>query len=216
MADSAATRIVLIRHGESQVTVDQVVGGHEGCTGLSDEGRAQARRLRDRLERTGELADAAALYASVMPRAIETAEIIAPAVGKGSLDIVQECGVCEIHPGEGDGLTWAEFDARFGRPKLTQADRFREWAPGAESWAHFIARVGTALVEIAGRHEGELAVVACHGGVVEASFIAFGGMPMDKPFDLFVTNTSLTEWAASRDGRWRLERYNDAAHLEGA
>ena len=51
----ARTRLVLIRHGESQVTVDRVVGGSKTCSGLSDRGRRQAEALRDRLARTGEL-----------------------------------------------------------------------------------------------------------------------------------------------------------------
>ena len=215
MAESPNTRLVLIRHGESQVTVDQIVGGHQGCTGLSDEGRSQAKRLRERLERTGELADTAALYASVLPRAIETAEIIAPALGTGSLDVQQDCGVCEIHPGEADGLTWEQFRERFGVPSFLPADRYRSWAPGAESWAEFVARVGTTLVDIATRHAGETVVVACHGGVIESSFVALGGLPIARPFDLLATNTSVTEWVEGAEGRWRLARYNDAAHLYG-
>ncbi len=66
------TRLVLIRHGESRSTVDRVVGGHRGCTGLTDRGVRQAKALRDRLARTGELAGAAAVLTSVLPRAIET------------------------------------------------------------------------------------------------------------------------------------------------
>jgi broad specificity phosphatase PhoE len=100
---------VLVRHGESMAMVDSVVGGHEGCRGLSDLGRRQVEALRDRLAATGELR-ADALYASVLPRAIETAEILAPALG--GLDVRQDCDLCEQHPGEGDGLTWAEFEER--------------------------------------------------------------------------------------------------------
>lgn len=206
------TRLVLVRHGESQVTVDQVVGGHQGCTGLSPLGRKQAEALRDRLQRTGELADAAALYASVLPRAVETASIIAPAVGSGSLDVVEDCGLCEIHPGEADGLTWEEFRARYSLPQ----NRYTPWAPGSESWAGFVARVGQSLHGLAEAHAGSTVVIACHGGVVESSFVALGGMPIARPFDTYVTNTSLTEWVAESDTRWRLERYNDAAHLAEA
>jgi 2,3-bisphosphoglycerate-dependent phosphoglycerate mutase len=67
------TRIVLVRHGESLAQELGILGGHTGCTGLSTRGRRQAGALRERLASTGELAGAAALYASVMPRAIETA-----------------------------------------------------------------------------------------------------------------------------------------------
>ena len=66
------TRLVLIRHGEAQSAIDGVVGGPLGCTGLSELGRRQADALAARLVRTGELAGAVALYASTLPRAIET------------------------------------------------------------------------------------------------------------------------------------------------
>jgi probable phosphoglycerate mutase len=205
------TRLLLIRHGESQVTVDQVVGGHRGCTGLSPLGRKQAELLRERLARTGEVPDPAALYASVLPRAIETAEIIAPALG--DLPVQQDCGVCEVHPGEADGLTWQEFSDRFGVP--APGEHYRPWAPGAESWSSFVARVGVTILDLVERHAGQTVVVACHGGVIDAAFVVLGGLPVRRPFDTFVTNTAITEWAEAPSGRWALLRYNDAAHLAG-
>src|SRR2546423_1692878 len=54
------TRLVLIRHGESRSTVDRVVGGHRGCSGLTDRAVRQAKALRDRLAHTRELAGGAA------------------------------------------------------------------------------------------------------------------------------------------------------------
>ena len=86
--------------------------------GLSDTGREQVGRLRDRLLDTGELAEASALYASVMPRAIETAELLAPALG--GLEVRPECDFCEGHPGEADGLTWAR--ARRALPRRLGVD----------------------------------------------------------------------------------------------
>ena len=78
MAHEDKTRLILIRHGESNVTVERILGGEKSCTGLSDLGRAQASALRDRLEK--ETIEVDWLYASTMPRAIETAEIIQPAL----------------------------------------------------------------------------------------------------------------------------------------
>ena len=217
------TRLVLIRHGESRSPVDQVVGGHEGCTGLSDRGRAQAEALAARLERTGELADAAVLLTSILPRAIETAEIISPALG--GLVAKQDCDLCEIHPGEADGLPWEEFRARY-IPDDTPRSPYKAWSPGGESWATFLARVGTALGEVAHRHAGETVVVVCHGGVIEGSLAAFGNQPLRRPFEVSLENTSITEWksmegspgrsAVADDARWKLVRLNDAAHLTWA
>lgn len=212
------TRVVLIRHGESNSTVHQIVGGHEGCTGLSERGRRQAEMLAARLHRSGELTGATALLTSVLPRAVETAEIIAPALG--GLIPKQDCDLCEIHPGEGDGLTWEEFRNRY-MPADGSRSPYRAWSPGGESWATFMARVGTSLGDVARRHRGETVVVVCHGGVIEGGFAAFGNQPLRRPFDVAIENTSITEWRRFDDAgggppeqaRWQLVRFNDAAHL---
>ena len=211
---SDITTVVLIRHGESQVTVDQVVGGHEGCSGLSKRGRRQAEALRDRLAASGLLRDASALYASVLSRAVETATLIAPAVGSGQLAVEERCDLCELHVAEGDGLTWVEFGRRYGRPPW-ESDPSVPLSPGSESWTSFVERASAALDSLAERHPGEVVVVACHGGIIEASFAAWAGIRPPTPSSLLrPDNTGLTIWSR-KDGSWRLDRYNDAAHLDG-
>ncbi len=222
-----ATRLVLIRHGESCSTVEGTLGGHAGCRGLTRRGRRQAQALADRLDRTGELSDTSVLLTSVLPRAIETAEIVAPALG--GLEIERDCDFCELHVGEADGLTWEEFRSRY-RPAGRHEGRFRPLAPGGESWATFSTRVGTALHGIASAHPGMTVVVVCHGGVIEGSLLALGNLPLRRSFDVAIGNTSLTEWtrpagaAAGSDEvparpddeiRWTLVRFNDTAHLAG-
>ena len=215
MAD--VTRLVLIRHGESQVAVDQIIGGHEGCTGLSERGRRQADVLRKRLDRTQELAGASHLYASILPRAIETAEIIAPAVG--ALEVRSECDLCEIHVGDADGMRWAEWREALVDKDLLLQGPFARWAPNAETWAEFAARIGSALQDLARRHEGEHVVIACHGGVIEASLVTFGQLAVSREWRMQIDNTSITEWELrdyddfQRGPRWTLVRFNDAAHL---
>lgn len=213
------TRIVLIRHGEAQTHVDGIIGGDTACNGLSDRGRRQAAALRDRLARTRELGKVDALYASNLARALETAEILAP--GLGDPPIEPERALREFDPGEADGLTWEEYEKRFPREMW---DAYRPRSPGAESWAQFGVRVGTALRELAERHDGGTVVVACHGGVVEQSVVTFLGLGHAGELATFdVANTSITEWLRPDPdeawwrppGLWRLIRLNDAAHLEG-
>jgi probable phosphoglycerate mutase len=213
--DAAPTRLVLIRHGESQATVDEVVAGHAGCAGLSALGVRQCEALGRRLARTGELAGADALLASVLPRAVETAELIAPALGMDASDVQQDCGLCELHPGEADGLTWSEFGERYGDPRMAEHP-FAELSPGGESLASFHFRVGRALARVVEAREGQTIVVASHGGVVSVSLTLWLGLPAYGTLvDLPTLNTSITEWRRPPgDGRrWSLVRYNDAAHL---
>ncbi len=211
------TRLVLIRHGEAQAAVRQVVGGDVGCTGLSPHGARQCEALRDRLARTGELAEANVLLASTLPRAVETAEIIAPALG--GLPVEQVRDLCELHPGECDGMTWTQYQERYG--DAFRADPFQPLSPGGESLAEFFLRVNRALHRLVADHAGRTVVAACHGGVVDGSIRGFMGLPLQDPppFGLHTVNTSITEWEGVRTPgglRWRLHRYNDSAHLTDA
>jgi probable phosphoglycerate mutase len=209
--DVPPTRLVLIRHGESRVTVDRVIGGPRTCTGLSDLGRLQTERLRDRLAETNEI-PATALYASSYRRAIETAEIIAPVLG---IPVVEEPGFGEHDPGpECDGLTFTSFVDRYGMPDW-EADPHAQTFPGGETVAEFHHRVGATVARVVRDHRGGAIVVACHGGVIDAAFRALLRLPAHGVFELQTTNTSLTEFVTTRRDRWRLVRYNDASHNAG-
>jgi len=211
------TRLVLIRHGESNVTVKRLIGGHRSCTGLSDLGRTQAARLRDRLAETHEL-DGAVLISSAFDRALETAQIIGPAIA-GS-DLVVDPGFGEHDPGpELDGMSFADYLERFGSPNWGGDPHFGVF-PGGETIAAFHLRVGATLSKTLQRYAGQTIVVACHGGVVDAVFRQLLHLPPTGGFDLWTSNTSLTEFVQASDSvshepRWRLARYNDAAHLAG-
>lgn len=208
----SVTKLVLVRHGESMATVEQVVGGHQGCTGLSDLGRRQATALRDRWAATGEV-QADVVLTSVLPRAVETAEIVV--AGLGGLAPEQDCALCELHPGESDGMTWEEYARRYNVDMA--ADPLAPIAPGGESLVDFHTRVATALRGIAEVHAGRTAVIVCHGGVVASSFVTFFELPVDQPMaaEVRVANTAVTEWRRYDDGRWQLHRHNDHAHLAG-
>lgn len=207
------TRVILVRHGESRAQAEGFLSGHDTCTGLSELGRRQATALRDRLLATGEFADVAAVYTSILPRAQETAEIIRP--GLAGREIVSECEFCEIHAGEGEGLTWPEFEERYPRKPDALDNPYQQRMPGAETWAQFYVRAGTRLRRVAEEHAGERVLVVCHGGVVGASFVALGDVPMRMAADLMsdCRNTSITEWRLDGGRRWRLDRFNDHAHL---
>lgn len=208
---AGGTRLAIIRHGEAYCNVDSYVGGHKGCRGLTARGRAQAGVLAERLARSGELDGAAALWTSLLPRAIETAEIIAPALG--GLTVETSCSVCERHPGEADGLTWAEFETRYGRRSLPGDAPEEPLSPGGESWVGFLDRAAASLLALAKRYEGELVVVVAHGGVIDASMIRFLAMPEHgTAVRLHPEHTSITEWQFT-GARWRLVRYSDAAHI---
>lgn len=205
----------MIRHGESNVTVQRVIGGHRTCSGLSDLGRRQSARLADRLADSAELAAADVLLSSTFARAVETAEIIRPAVG---VDVIEQWADFGEHdPGpQIDGMAFDDYVARFGTPDWS-GDPDVEIFPGGETTAVFHARIRRAVQRLLDTYAGADVVVACHGGVVDATFRCALDLPVTGGFALHTLNTSLTEFVIpGRTGDpWRLVRYNDAAHLSG-
>jgi probable phosphoglycerate mutase len=205
--------LVLVRHGDAHAGFHGVIGGRAGCTGLTPLGRVQAGVLRDHLATSGRIR-ADVLLASLLPRAIETASIIGPGLG---LQVAgHECDLCEVHTGEADGLTWAEYGSRYGSFDM-EAEPDRVFAPAGESWNGFHQRVRGMLDRVAHDYEGRVVVAVCHAGVIMASLRMLLGVPHPGAgAQLRPTHTGLTEWEHDPLlDRWTLRYYNDAAHLLG-
>ncbi len=139
-------RLLLVRHGETDWNCEGRLQGH-AATHLNERGREQARALAELLARSEPLA----IHSSDLPRAVETAEIVAARTGAG---VVLDPDLREIDVGSWQGRTQAELD---GAP----------W--DGESYEAHRARVLAALERIA-RTLPEPAdapvVVVTHGGCI--------------------------------------------------
>lgn len=208
------TKLFLVRHGESSCTVKKIVGGIKGCSGLSDLGKLQVQALAERIAQTKEFGQLDGVYSSVLPRAIETGEILISKLNSG-LVIKKQCDLCELHPGVADGLDWQQADEEFGLKSFFH-DPNQPLSPQGESWASFLDRVKSSLENLVEVHTGQNIVVATHGGMIDGSLIQFLQLPhYGRKANLRSENASITEWNI-RDDKWRLVRYNDTAHLSDA
>jgi broad specificity phosphatase PhoE len=205
-------RLILVRHGDAHAGFRGVIGGRRGCAGLTDLGRRQAAALRDHLAATGWIRPDV-VVSSVLPRAIETAEIIGPGVGLDLAD--QHVDLCELDPGDADGLTWVEYGAQHGSFDMI-AEPDRAFAPAGESWNGFHERVAGMLDRLAADHPDETVMAVCHAGVVIASLRILLGAPVTgSAADVRPSNTGLTEWAHDPDRRrWTLHTFNATPHLD--
>jgi 2,3-bisphosphoglycerate-dependent phosphoglycerate mutase len=204
------TDLYLIRHGEALGAIRDIIGD----TDLSPLGVLQAERLRGRLAATGEI-DADVLISSTFKRALQTAEIIAPAL---DLPIVFDDEVQELRDGVAEGMPVEEYRAKYGVVNFRETP-FRQVAPAGENWGQFVLRVSSALDRIVRENEGKTIVIVCHGGVVGVSFLYLLGLAaFHLPQAGFDTdNTSITHWVkrsfSGRPARWMLKCYNDTMHL---
>lgn len=207
------THLYIVRHGEAVVNVEPIIGGMKGDKGLTPRGVTQVESLRDRLAETKEI-QADVLLASTLPRAWQTAEIIAPAIG---LTPQPDEDFQEVRVGEADGLTHQEAWKTYGMPDF-EADPERLIAPGGESWKTFLQRVHGAFNRILETYKGKTIVVVAHGGIVESSFAYFLNINTRLPnrLEFHADNASMTRWDQyiyKSNTCWRLGCYNDAFHL---
>jgi probable phosphoglycerate mutase len=208
-----------VRHGHSVAQEEGFLSGHDTCKGLSDRGRRQVEALLDRLARTGELAGASALYASILPRAVETAQILAPVVG--GHEVRTDCGFCEAHVGEAEGKPYTDLLDVW---TVDDWDPDNRPVPGWETWREMGTRVARAIDEVAQRHPGETVVIACHGGVIVQAmqrWLRLEPGTGDRAW-FAPANSSLTEFRGAADPYRggtglgvELVRFNDHAHLAG-
>jgi len=206
-------RLILIRHGDALAGFSGVIGGRTGCTGLTQLGRRQAEALRDHLASSGRV-KADVLLVSEIPRAIETAQIIAPGLG---LQIARhECDLCEVHTGDADGLAWEEYTVRYGSFDM-QAEPDRVFAAGGDSWNSFHERVQRFVERLAADHPDETVVAVCHAGVIMAAVRGVLGIPhVGSRAQLRPSNTGLTDLEHDPVlDRWSLHSFNEASHLLG-
>jgi probable phosphoglycerate mutase len=200
-SDEPRTRLILVR-GAKRIS-DGRVAQHRAI-GLSPLGQQQATAIAQRLA-TGELGVIDAVLSSRRPPSIETAAIIAAAVGVDAEP--PTCDLCEMHPGDAEGLTPDEMFERFG-PNY-------EFVPGAESRADAEARVVPALFRLAENYRGRGIVAVTENTVLASSMTAFGGVPstvMARSYHGAITVWScLVEGDPRRVGKWELDRFNDTS-----
>jgi probable phosphoglycerate mutase len=199
-------RLILIRHAESRHSIEKIIAVRSACPGLTETGFTQARTLAQRLRTTRELGEAPRLLCSPALRARQTAEAIASGL---ELEIREDDRLIEMDTGEAEGMTGAEYEARYGSFSPA-TEPTRPFAPGGENWEQFVARVVATQQAIALAQPGQTVVAITHAGFIVVSFLMLLGIPLTEPRAwIDPQHTALTEWEwMEAKDQWRLVRYN--------
>ena len=201
------TELLFIRHGETDWNRQQRFQGQIDVP-LNEVGHLQAQRLAERLAH--EPHDR--LVASDLLRTRETAAPLAAAWG---LPPDLHKGLREQSFGVLEGLDVPTIQAR-------HADLWARWLeheadfalPGGESLREFHARVLSAVRELAESYRGQRLAIITHGGVLDMLWRTAHGLPIHGLRTCEIPNTGLNRlrW---KDGSLQIERWADAAHLQG-
>jgi alpha-ribazole phosphatase len=204
------TELLLVRHGQTDSNLHGRWQGWDG-TPLNQQGEREAALIAQRLAQTKEAI--AALYASPLRRAWQTAERIGEALKLGP---VPHDGLKEINFGHISGITLDEFVERF-------PDLHKRWTykmdltftfPGGEQRAQFFQRVGEAMEGIVERHPDQKAVVVAHGGTLRVCLVHYLPAEFSQWWTYQLGNCSLTRLEV-KDGRAKLLVLDDRTHLAG-
>jgi probable phosphoglycerate mutase len=201
-----ATRVFVLRHGQTAWNVEQRIQGQLDVP-LDASGRWQAGRLAHALR--GEGLDA--VYSSDLTRASETAAALAAAAG---LTVRTDVGLRERGFGAFEGLTYREIEQRWPGPALSWRQRDPDFAPGGgESLRGFYDRcVGTALRLLA-RHPAQTVALVAHGGVLDCLYRAAARIELQAPRTWQVANAAVNRLLWTPQGL-ALVGWNDRSHLE--
>jgi 2,3-bisphosphoglycerate-dependent phosphoglycerate mutase len=201
------TRILAVRHGETEWNRDTRIQGHTDIA-LNARGRRQAALLSQALRDE----PIAAFYASDLSRAVETAQAVA---GPRGQSVGMHTGLRERCFGRFEGQTWAELEARWPEDALAWRKRVPDFAPpGGESLLQLRERVVATLDELASRHPGEQVMVVAHGGVLDILYRAATRLELQAPRSWELTNTAVNRLLWSPEGL-SLVGWADTAHLLG-
>ena len=204
----AATRIIAIRHGETDWNAATRIQGQLDI-GLNRLGHWQAQRLADAL--ADEAIDA--VYASDLARARDTAH---PLARRNGLAVQTDTGLRERGFGVFEGLTFDEIEQRYPESARRWRQRDASFGPeGGETLTSFYQRAVASVTTVAARHRGQHIAVVAHGGVLDALYRAATRVALDAPRTWHVGNASINRLLAS-DAGLTLVGWADSAHLDAA
>ena len=201
-----ATRIILIRHGETDWNTETRIQGHTDIP-LNRRGRWQAQRLGLALADEG----LQAVYTSDLMRAHATAQAVAQAAG---LKLQVSTSLRERAFGTFEGRTFADIEAQW--PEQAQRWRQRDptfGPPGGESLQDFYERSVAAVHALAERHEGQAVAMVAHGGVLDCLYRAATGQSLSAPRTWAMANAGINRLLKAGDVL-TLVGWADVGHLE--
>ncbi len=212
--------IRLIRHAESTGNAENRWAGRVDVP-LSDVGRWQAAQLRAGLEQEGYVPTH--VYASPLSRAFETARIVA---ANWDCEVEPWGDLVELRVGVFSDMTYAEVEEAFPEVvrEFVKTHNF-DIIEGAETHAECVARAQRVVDRLVSDHnDSDLVMLFSHGGILRHIISRLLGT--DQVWALEIHNASIFEftvdvgnWGQTPKTRtnvelWRIDRFNDARHLE--
>ena len=206
-AQGKPTRLLLLRHGQTELSVDRRYSGR-GDVPLTELGRQQAAAAAKRL--AGLVDESTPILSSPLTRAMQTAQAVADVVG-GRVETHQ--GLLETDFGEWEGLTFAEAAERDPELHSRWLRDFTVPSPGGESFERVHRRVLAFRDELFETHAGRTVVVVSHVTPIKSLLRMGLDAGPSLLFRLHLDLASLSTVEFYPDGNASVRLVNDTCHL---
>jgi len=193
------TKVWLLRHGQTEANV---IGRFAGRTAeaLTEEGRAQAREAGRRLRGEG----IKRIYASPLPRTMETARLLAEEL-ESPVEIVPEEAFLEINIPPWEGRLKVDL-------RQDPAMKYEVWSktphlfalPGCESLQEVLARAVAGCESVFEKEAESAGLIVTHMVVVRVLLVHYLGLPLSAYREIPVPNATPILLVKS-DGQVKIE-----------
>jgi broad specificity phosphatase PhoE len=191
-----ATRLILVRHGETDWNIAHRYQGHSD-TELNETGRTQAQLLAQKLKDE----PINAIYCSDLSRAYQTAIVIAD---ERNIPVYPTSQLRECSFGIWEGKTFKEVLAQFPEEiERIQQDPLTAVRTGGESREQMFTRVSQEIQWIVKQNPNRTVLVVAHEGSIAAAmgYITGEGMAARSKYRLDNASYHIVE---ERDGQWHI------------
>ena len=181
------TKLILVRHGQSQANIDSVFAGHTN-TPLSELGVLQANKTAEFLKENYKIDIA---YASDLQRAYNTGKTIAD---KQGIQVIKSNNLREIYAGVWEGLSFIDIKERFPDSYKTWKEDIGNALPNeGESVSELQFRIINEIKEIACKNENKTILIATHATPIRSLLCYIKGLPLSEMHNVpWVSNSSIT------------------------
>jgi probable phosphoglycerate mutase len=211
-----ATRVIIVRHGQSSYNALQKIQGRSDASVLTEKGRADAEKVGEALRGI----DIAAFYCSPLQRARSTAEVI-----RSRFDSPPELqptdGLLEIDLPVWENMVKEEVKAGFPKEYRDWHDRPHEFKmileDGREHYPVLDLHEQAAAFwkEILPRHEGKTILIVAHNGINRCLILSAIGIPVSLYHSIQQSNCCINvlNFTGEFGDPVQVESLNQTAHL---
>lgn len=196
-------KLILIRHGETNKNINNILHASGDPEALNDKGIEQIKLTTDELI----IHSPSKIYSSKERRALESVKIISDIL---KIPFEEVEGMEERNWGIFTGKPWEEVKKVLD--PMTLDERFTYVPQSGESWKTFETRLIGAIKKITIENLGKTVVVVTHGGAIRALMPFMLGVSKEESFKYDPDNASLTIFDFDKNG-FKKVFVNDTSHL---